>query len=664
MKNKVKKTSIRVRLSRKVVSMVAVTVLILSSLCCDAMWNVIREHSTQQLLTEAKYLQAEIEGWADGILKEANTVLEIVKSTGLAKDSNELLEFLKTATLKLDEDMPTGLYAGTESGEYLDPSGWTPDESYIVQERSWFIKGRDNVTMEFGAPYYGANLDSNMVSASARVDDNTILATDVLLGSIEDVINEMQIAGDGYGFLVDTESGFMVAHKNHEYTGKTIQDIDDIVVQQAYENLANENEVISVNDGNENYLMTISKVQGTNWAIVICAKKSVIFSDLYRTINVLAIISLIIIPIIGGAIYIRIKKITEPLTGLTSAIMEITKGNMTVQPEVTGNDEITEMSKALDEFIKDNRNSITELIEVTNVLMGESDSSTGISNELNEASTSQTEAMKQLNETVDELAKSIEEIANDATMLASTVVDVKNQGGKAEDLIGKTVMATNQGKEAISNVSTKMNTIDGTIKQLEYVVKEVGESSNEINSITTLIGNIASQTNLLALNASIEAARAGDAGKGFAVVATEIGNLAASSTDAVRQIESLITKVCTQVQEVVAKTAVTVQDIYESKGLVENTSENFETIYEGVNNTAKALEIVAQKIEELDEVASNMAAITEEQSAGTEEILATSESVYSQSVAITNSSELLRNTANELHVSAENIKEYTEKFTL
>ena len=70
--------------------------------------------------------------------------------------------------------------------------------------------------------------------------------------------------------------------------------------------------------------------------------------------------------------------------------------------------------------------------------------------------------------------------------------------------------------------------------------KEMTETASEIESVLSLIRDIASRTNLLALNATIEAARAGDAGKGFAVVAGEVKTLSSQTNQAVDVIQQKI----------------------------------------------------------------------------------------------------------------------------
>src|SRR4029453_402977 len=74
------------------------------------------------------------------------------------------------------------------------------------------------------------------------------------------------------------------------------------------------------------------------------------------------------------------------------------------------------------------------------------------------------------------------------------------------------------------------------------------QSARRISDIVGMIDEIAFQTNLLALNAAVEAARAGEAGRGFAVGAGEGLPLAQRSSQASKEIKTLIANSNTQVK--------------------------------------------------------------------------------------------------------------------
>lgn len=76
----------------------------------------------------------------------------------------------------------------------------------------------------------------------------------------------------------------------------------------------------------------------------------------------------------------------------------------------------------------------------------------------------------------------------------------------------------------------------------------ISKSSQQIAQIVGLIDEIAFQTNLLALNAGV-AARAGKSGRGFAVVASEVHALAQRPAEAAKEIEDLISKSTSQMDQ-------------------------------------------------------------------------------------------------------------------
>lgn len=121
---------------------------------------------------------------------------------------------------------------------------------------------------------------------------------------------------------------------------------------------------------------------------------------------------------------------------------------------------------------------------------------------------------------------SVDGLVSNVTAITAQIQASTVRCGSASELVGR---ATGYAAEA----DTKM-------AQLAAATKNIDRSSTQIGTIIKTIEDIAFQTNILALNASVEAARAGKAGKGFSVVAEEVRSLAAKSSEAAQDTNTLI----------------------------------------------------------------------------------------------------------------------------
>ncbi|HND85808.1 MAG TPA: methyl-accepting chemotaxis protein, partial [Pseudobdellovibrionaceae bacterium] len=155
--------------------------------------------------------------------------------------------------------------------------------------------------------------------------------------------------------------------------------------------------------------------------------------------------------------------------------------------------------------------------------------------ELANAGKDVTEASSKLNDTsgtlstgVSKSAASLEEIVASLSEIAS-IVQVNSENARQ--------------CSGLANEGVKL-AVDGQadVKQMIAAMRQIADSSHQINEIIEVIDDIAFQTNLLALNAAVEAARAGEQGKGFAVVAEAVRSLAQRSAQSAKDISKLISE--------------------------------------------------------------------------------------------------------------------------
>ncbi|WP_028614973.1 methyl-accepting chemotaxis protein [Halopseudomonas pelagia] len=320
---------------------------------------------------------------------------------------------------------------------------------------------------------------------------------------------------------------------------------------------------------------------------------------------------------------------------LLDEIADLADGDLTAQATVT--EDFTGAIADSINFSIDQLRALVQTINETALQVSSAAQETqGTAMHLAEASEHQAQEIAGASAAVNEMAVSIDQVSANAAE-SSAVAE-------------RSVAIANKGNEVVQNTITGMDTIREQIQDTSKRIKRLGESSQEIGDIVSLINDIADQTNILALNAAIQASMAGDAGRGFAVVADEVQRLAERSSSATKQIEALVKTIQTDTNEAVISMEQTTSEVVRGARLaqdagvaleeIEKVSTSLAALIQNISNAARQQASSAGHISNTMNVIQE---ITSQTSAGT---TATARSI------------------GELAVQAESMRQSVDGFTL
>jgi methyl-accepting chemotaxis protein len=307
-----------------------------------------------------------------------------------------------------------------------------------------------------------------------------------------------------------------------------------------------------------------------------------------------------------------------PLTNVVESVRAACQGEIGRKVDVKSDDEIGVLAQSYNQMldlivylIRQTQESSRRLAQSANDILSATEQQASGSAE-QAASISETTA------TMEELASTYKQIAENADQVVNM----------AEASLG----SAETGQQAVMNTLTAMEDIKTRTQSSANKILALGERSQQIGQVLTIINSIADQTKILALNAAIEAARAGEAGKGFSVVAIEIRKLAESVVDSTQEISGIMTEIQGAANELVMSTEQELKQVQAGVELAHSTGDSLDQILETIEQTTVAAKEISaatqQQKSATDQVVKAMrevASVAQQTAAGSRQVAGAAE---------------------------------------
>ncbi|WP_392482744.1 GAF domain-containing protein [Nostoc sp. C110] len=275
------------------------------------------------------------------------------------------------------------------------------------------------------------------------------------------------------------------------------------------------------------------------------------------------------------------EKLQQGAIRVLMALEPSFRGDLTVRAPLS-EDEIGTIADGYNTTIQSLRDLVRQVQIAAGKVSENSSNNTTSVVKLSDQAQQQAERLEHALEQLQMMVTSTQIVAADAQKVGQAVQRANNTVQAGDSLMERTVDGILEIRETVSETAKK--------------IKRLGEASQKISKVVSLIENFATQTNLLALNAAIEATRAGEYGKGFAVVADEVRSLAYQSASATTEIERLVQEIQAGTNEVTEAMEIGITQVVQGSNLIDETRHSLSAIVVATNEIGGLVQGITQAV--------------------------------------------------------------------
>lgn len=308
--------------------------------------------------------------------------------------------------------------------------------------------------------------------------------------------------------------------------------------------------------------------------------------------RVTLVVLLVALALSAAIIWLCVRLITQPLSQAVRIAKDVANGNLMRHDTQPSTDATGQVLGALDEVT----------LRLNSMMSG----IRGAADQIEVASREIASGNQDLSVRTEHTASALQMTASTVEQLATQMQQNSANAGRANQLASEAATVAREGGGVMQDVVTTMG--------------QINAQAQRIRDIIGVIDGIAFQTNILSLNAAVEAARAGEQGRGFAVVAQEVRALASRSSDAAKEIRSLIGASVEQASMGAEKVQAAGQIMTRIVTSIEEVSQMVSEISRANTEQASGVAGVNTAVNEMDRNTQQNAALVEQAAAATESL--------------------------------------------